>query len=992
MKIRLLRRTLFVGGLCLLAILASTGQIRQARAPRSARSARIAASKTAKPLPAALSPAALASLAKAAVVTLPWFDNIENGTAGWTSTGFWHTPYRPQQLKILSPTINPDLVTLPDAGYLPAPFSGNYCWWYGENSTGTYIGSNFDSVQQTPLNGGQSVAANSGDLITPPISLVGQKNALLSFATWWEIEGVAADAFDLMKVQVSTDAGVTWNPVGRGELNPLNDPAGADYKPFTSNGLGQKGSWTQQYFDLTPYVGSVVSIRFTFDTGDELYNGFRGWFIDDVGVTGGTLPAPSIIAMSPPVVNPTYTPVVSIIGANFVSGAAIAVDESTVSGGVLSSSLAQFDPTGLATGPHSVTVTNPDGQSVTKLNAFIVSSALPPKFVSVQPDSAPEGIGVPIVITGTNFLTGVSVSIGGVPAVVQKVFGTDSILAVSPATLPVGTYNIVVANSDSLSDLGVLGFTITQFVYNTGDSAAGKAQSLKLAPVSPLYTSGKIYYRIAGRIPYDSLALTGTSGQFSVTLPASAVTIRGVEYYLSLSSLQGLKLFYPSINPDLSPAILPVRVQRAFPPLPPVAMKYKMFSSPMILDNPLVISQLGDDYGAYNPAQWRVFRWIKNAYRELGVLGGVSLDPGNAFWVITSTGTPFSLKKGASVPGGGQPYYVPVDTGWNQIGNPFAFNVSWHAVGGSAVMSGPYYYDGTQYRIVPVLEPYEGYFVYNSLGSDYTVLAFPDSETVIPAVHKDGGASYSPGPGEFLLQLSVSVPGTEYRDTYNYVGFRAGATSGRDRLDAPKPPPIGDGVRLNILDGGVQYLENYRAVAGEGTSWVIELRSTSATGSAVLTLVPSGTLPAGYSVHVLDLVDGNALPASAGSFPVTIDGPSAPRYFKVIMGTEKYAEGEAGGIPLRPVSYALGQNFPNPFNPATTIRYALAKTGDVTLEIYNMLGQKVRTLFSGTRATGEYEAQWDGTADNGSHVASGVYFYRLRSGEFNAVRKLVMIR
>jgi hypothetical protein len=197
---------------------------------------------------------------------------------------------------------------------------------------------------------------------------------------------------------------------------------------------------------------------------------------------------------------------------------------------------------------------------------------------------------------------------------------------------------------------------------------------------------------------------------------------------------------------------------------------------------------------------------------------------------------------------------------------------------------------------------------------------------------------------------------------------------------------------VDILDGGLSYLENYKPAAGEGASWVIDVHSGASNGNALLTLTPAGTLPAGYSVHVLDLKDENALPSASGTFQVPLEGPNAPRYYKVIIGTNDYASRESGGIPLQPVSFGLAQNYPNPFNPSTTIRYSLAKRSDVVLEIYNTIGQHVRTLFSGSQATGEYASVWDGTDDNGGHVASGVYFYRLRTGDFTAVRKLVMIR
>ena len=984
MNIRLLRKALLIAGICLLASGDSAAQTERSQRVSKANHDRSASSG----LPAGT----IASLSKAAAVTLPWFDDMENGAAGWTSTGFWHLPYRPQQISVLSPAINPDLVTLPDAGNLPSPSSGNYCWWYGENSTGTFIGNGFNPSQGSK-SGGSSDSANSGNLITPPISLVGQTRAVLSFQTWWEIEGVNSDAFDVMEIGASSDAGVTWTPLGRGQLNPLNDPAGEHWKPYSSTGLGQKGSWTSQIFDLSLFAGKTVLIRFRFDTRDRLYNGFRGWFIDDISVTAGILLAPSISIVTPPVVNPSVTPVLSIIGANFVSGATIKVDSVTISGGVLNSSVAQFDPSGLAPGQHGVTITNPDGKSASKIRAFTITSATPPTFTSVQPDSAPTGIGVPITITGNHFRPGVSVTIGGVIAPVQKLFDSTVISARSPATLPVGRYNVIVANPDSLTDAGVLGFNVTPFVYPSGDSVIGKAQPLQIATVDSAYTSGRLYYRIAGKIAYDSVALTGSFGHFSGTVPASAITIRGVEYYLRLFTLQGLQLSFPAVNPSFAPAILPVRVQRVFPPTPPVAAHYKMFSAPMILDNPLIVSQLGDDFGAYNPAKWRVFRWVRNGYRELVPFTGLSLDPGNAFWVITSSGTPFSLKRGVSVPSG-QPFYVSVDTGWNQIANPFGFSVDWFQVTGpegSGLMTGPYYYDGTQYRIVTALDPYEGYFVYNGTGQQ-TDLSFPPIESVSAVLHMGSRFASNPGPGEFFLQLSASLTGTEYRDTYNYIGFRTGSTSGRDKLDAPKPPPIGDGLQLNIIDAGVPYLENYKSVAGGGASWLIDLHASGSKGKAVLAMSPSGTLPDGFSLHLLDLVNENAVPVASGSWEVTLDAPDAHRWFKVIIGTDAYASNESQGIPLQPVAYALEQNYPNPFNPSTTIRYSLAKKSDVNLEIYNTLGQRVRTLYSGARSTGEYETIWDGTNDNGGHVASGVYFYRLRTGEYTAVRKLVMIR
>ena len=93
-----------------------------------------------------------------------------------------------------------------------------------------------------------------------------------------------------------------------------------------------------------------------------------------------------------------------------------------------------------------------------------------------------------------------------------------------------------------------------------------------------------------------------------------------------------------------------------------------------------------------------------------------------------------------------------------------------------------------------------------------------------------------------------------------------------------------------------------------------------------------------------------------------------------------------------PESYALSQNYPNPFNPQTIIRYDLPRTGIIQMFLYNLAGQKIRTLVDGERPAGSYSVTWDGRNDDGRSVASGVYLCRMVAGEFSAVRKLVLMR
>ncbi len=91
-------------------------------------------------------------------------------------------------------------------------------------------------------------------------------------------------------------------------------------------------------------------------------------------------------------------------------------------------------------------------------------------------------------------------------------------------------------------------------------------------------------------------------------------------------------------------------------------------------------------------------------------------------------------------------------------------------------------------------------------------------------------------------------------------------------------------------------------------------------------------------------------------------------------------------------SYHLYQNFPNPFNSSTTIPFYLPKHSKVEIEIYNLLGQRVRKLYSGELDQGVHKLEWNGRNDAGIPVASGVYFYTLKSEGYFQARKMVLLR
>jgi len=95
---------------------------------------------------------------------------------------------------------------------------------------------------------------------------------------------------------------------------------------------------------------------------------------------------------------------------------------------------------------------------------------------------------------------------------------------------------------------------------------------------------------------------------------------------------------------------------------------------------------------------------------------------------------------------------------------------------------------------------------------------------------------------------------------------------------------------------------------------------------------------------------------------------------------------------ILPQGFALAQNYPNPFNMSTIIEYTLPRKSQVIIEIYNILGQRIKFYDSGYRSAGAYLWEWNAESDNGTPVASGIYFYRLSADGFSETKKMVLIK
>lgn len=117
-----------------------------------------------------------------------------------------------------------------------------------------------------------------------------------------------------------------------------------------------------------------------------------------------------------------------------------------------------------------------------------------------------------------------------------------------------------------------------------------------------------------------------------------------------------------------------------------------------------------------------------------------------------------------------------------------------------------------------------------------------------------------------------------------------------------------------------------------------------------------------------------------------------PRYVDCDPAPDIRLPVEEADASLLPTEFALSQNSPNPFNPSTKIEFALPRASKTRIEVYNIVGQKVKTLLDTYLSAGYQQVEWDGTDQRGNAVASGVYLYKMTAGDFAETKKMLLMK
>ena len=407
---------------------------------------------------------------------------------------------------------------------------------------------------------------------------------------------------------------------------------------------------------------------------------------------------------------------------------------------------------------------------------------------------------------------------------------------------------------------------------------------------------------------------------------------------------------------------------------------WRMLSFPGSLDNPSIAKPKEDGHVFY---VWDLddSTWVVPD----------SIYSGQAYWFkhIYEDPVPFSSDSGTAIPL--EPYTINLKKGWNMVGSPFAFPVE--VAADPNEVSGLYFFgDSTnrdgwalqQYR----MDPWAGYAIYANLEyASIDLLPFPIE-------NEENNTNRMIAEDEWNIVLSVES--NRFIDKTGRIGRHSNAKDVKDNMDIPILPSVGKGLSMAIsLDNGnrFDYSSDIRSLDEQNGVWSVSISSGSDPGSVQFSAAVDGPIPPDISVAVLD-IQSRKIYKDVLVNPFSIDDRLNLVYeLKFVVGDPAYVESMLLNILSQiPSEFALGQNYPNPFNPITRLDYLLPRRSDVSIRVYNMLGQEIITLLEQEQSYGKYSVLWNGLDRSGKQVASGVYFTELKAGSIRKTRKMLLLK
>ena len=507
-----------------------------------------------------------------------------------------------------------------------------------------------------------------------------------------------------------------------------------------------------------------------------------------------------------------------------------------------------------------------------------------------------------------------------------------------------------------------------------------------------------IFYRWGGDPGFVNLPLRKetNSTSYKSTIPADDVTSSGVEYYLLAWDNESDSTRLP-VSGYFSVQVIVRNGITDYSPFLFSENTYRLYSIPLDLYNKDPGDVLEDDLGSYDDTKWRFFEPLANGtFEEFPKTS--PFESGKAFWLIVRSRA-IDIDTGAGITVSTDTtngfFSIDLQPGWTFFANPYHFDIPYDNL---SLKSGLSPLDVRTYEAGWIelsspsadIEPFHGYIIYSQ---NQDVLHINPDLSDESRMSKE-----APVVCQSLWSLKILASCQQARDEDNRIEISSHTSRDLDVFDKPEPPVIGDYVSVFFphpdWPGPItDFCADVRPEPFSGDIWEIQV-NTNVRDIVHLTFTDLEQVPGQYEVWLFDEnvnLSQNLRLTNRYSFA----GPTSnfPKKLKIAIGPTDFINHSLTQTNSIPTAFVLDQNFPNPFNPATTIRYGLPHDSCVSLKIYNLLGKEIATLFDYEPIPAGYHiAIWDGRNKIGGKVSSGVYIVFMQAGDFTQSRKMLLIK
>jgi len=417
--------------------------------------------------------------------------------------------------------------------------------------------------------------------------------------------------------------------------------------------------------------------------------------------------------------------------------------------------------------------------------------------------------------------------------------------------------------------------------------------------------------------------------------------------------------------------------------------KWRLVSFPGELDNGTLTSKGLNTKHVFYSRDWDNNKWVKPDTLYLG----------EAYWFKHQYGKKIDFTPGSGTSLPLEPYAMELFPGWNFIGNPFFFSVPINLDQGD--FYGPVTYGIGEKsgwsEVVTEMQPWGGYLIQN-----YTD-AMPVIELMPTPIEVAGNSSFNrvpAGPPPRVAvnawRLRISADSEHYFDHNNYIGRDFRSTEGLDRGDLYEPPMIDGHLAVGLspeTDGGYYHTTDIRSISEMNGVWDLRVVSQEKDGPVDIQIHTVDEPPENIIVALVDLQKRTAYRDIMETGLRIAEKATVGYDLKMVVGESEFVENEIQRILNgMPTEYALGYNYPNPFNANTRLDYSLPVRSHVSIRLYNMLGQEVAVLVNEEQPYGNRHVVWSGLNKQGSTAASGVYIAEFKAGSYLATRKMILMK